>query len=254
MVKEGPFLNADKDYPTKCSELVHSKKSNTIVEDVASSCQSMSLPSAKATELQLSKDYNHEPIAIASVGKNDYDPATDEEMADFEAVSSPKDGTPIQLMLGPSTVSQQSADGHWVASVSSMACDFALAQKSPESQPTKVGKVGQPNFDALFRNSLEKRRQSHMEAMPSQVVSTPVMQERFPVTEFNYPVENSVPQTVVIKDIEDEELTDIHQEVENEVVASSQVEEVAEAKLKLILRFVVCASDLFVNECGVPLQ
>ncbi|KAL6343488.1 hypothetical protein AAG906_024853 [Vitis piasezkii] len=236
MVKEGPFLNADKDYPTKCSELVHSKKSNTIVEDVASSCQSMSLPSAKATELQLSKDYNHEPIAIASVGTNDYNPATDEEMADFEAVSSPKDGTPIQLMLGPSTVSQQSADGHWVASVSSMACDFALAQKSPESQPTKVGKVGQPNFDALFRNSLEKRRQSHMEAMPSQVVSTPVMQERFPVTEFNYPVENSVPQTVVIKDIEDEELTDIHQEVENDVVASSQVEEVAEAKLKLILR------------------
>ncbi|KAK9169038.1 hypothetical protein Syun_001178 [Stephania yunnanensis] len=34
MVKEGPFLNIDKDYPMKCSKLVHLKKSKRIIEDV----------------------------------------------------------------------------------------------------------------------------------------------------------------------------------------------------------------------------
>ncbi|KAK9684999.1 hypothetical protein RND81_10G248500 [Saponaria officinalis] len=44
MVKEGPFLHDDKDYPTRCSSLVHRKKSDTIVEDV-SPPQEISLPS-----------------------------------------------------------------------------------------------------------------------------------------------------------------------------------------------------------------
>lgn len=35
MVKGDLFLHADKDYKTKCSKLVHLKKSRTIVEDVS---------------------------------------------------------------------------------------------------------------------------------------------------------------------------------------------------------------------------
>lgn len=235
MVKEGPFLYADKDYPTKCSKLVHSKKSRTILEDVAYFCEPTSLPLAKEKELQLRNDYDSEPVGIPSIGQNNYAPDPNEEMPDFEAAPSPKDGMPVQLMLGTSTVSHASEDDHSVSSVTPMACDTSLAQKSPESQPTKVGKVGQPNLDTLFRNSLEKRRQYHMEAMPSQVVSTPVMQERFPVTAFSHLVEIPVPQVVVTKDKEDE-LTDIYQDVENDVVASRQDEEVVEAKLKLMIR------------------
>lgn len=34
LVKEGPFLNSDMDFPTKCAELVHLKKSNKIIDDV----------------------------------------------------------------------------------------------------------------------------------------------------------------------------------------------------------------------------
>ncbi|XP_020274576.1 SAC3 family protein B isoform X2 [Asparagus officinalis] len=36
MVKEGPFLNSDADYPTTCSRLVHLKKSRSIIDDVKS--------------------------------------------------------------------------------------------------------------------------------------------------------------------------------------------------------------------------
>ncbi|XP_008795089.2 SAC3 family protein B isoform X1 [Phoenix dactylifera] len=36
MVKEGPFLNGDVDFPTKCAKLVHLKKSKRIVDDVYS--------------------------------------------------------------------------------------------------------------------------------------------------------------------------------------------------------------------------
>ena len=55
------------------------------------------------------------------------------------------------------------------------------------------------------------------------------MQERFPVTAFSHHMEVLVSQVMVNKD-KDVELTDILQEVENDVVASSQDEEVAEAK------------------------
>ena len=46
------------------------------------------------------------------------------------------------------------------------------------------------------------------------------MQERFPVTTFSHHLEILVPQVMVIKDKEDE-LTDIHQVVVNDVVALS---------------------------------
>ncbi|KAM3383835.1 hypothetical protein ACQJBY_008473 [Aegilops geniculata] len=36
LVKEGPFLNSESDFPSGCSELVHSKKSQRIVDDVSS--------------------------------------------------------------------------------------------------------------------------------------------------------------------------------------------------------------------------
>ena len=36
MVKEGPFLNGDVDFPTKCAKLVHLKKSKRIIDDVYS--------------------------------------------------------------------------------------------------------------------------------------------------------------------------------------------------------------------------
>ncbi|XP_044964628.1 SAC3 family protein B isoform X1 [Hordeum vulgare subsp. vulgare] len=35
LVKEGPFLNSENDFPSGCSELVHSKKSQRIVDDVS---------------------------------------------------------------------------------------------------------------------------------------------------------------------------------------------------------------------------
>ena len=34
MVKEGPFLNGEVDFPTKCAKLVHLKKSKRIIDDV----------------------------------------------------------------------------------------------------------------------------------------------------------------------------------------------------------------------------
>lgn len=39
MVKEGPFLSSDTDFPTKCSQLVHQKRSAKVVFDVFSSGQ-----------------------------------------------------------------------------------------------------------------------------------------------------------------------------------------------------------------------
>ncbi|KAF3784119.1 SAC3 family protein B [Nymphaea thermarum] len=58
MVKEGPFLNSDKDFSVKCSRLVHLKKSATIFDDVFSNKLLLSSSKPEATVSSYESDYN----------------------------------------------------------------------------------------------------------------------------------------------------------------------------------------------------
>ncbi|XP_059630822.1 SAC3 family protein B-like [Cornus florida] len=69
------------------------------------------------------------------------------------------------------------------------------------------------------------------EEMPEKISSALAIDEEMP----DSPTGNIAPQTMIAEDFDDEERTDIHQEVENDV-RSYHDEEVAEARLKLILR------------------
>ncbi|KAK9903118.1 hypothetical protein M0R45_001258 [Rubus argutus] len=89
---------------------------------------------------------------------------------------------------------------------------------------------------ALYSNTPAKSMHFGMEGMPSQIVSKQSLQERSPVGTYSYDVEHSVCQ-IVSNELEDEEPTDRHQENQfDDVMAYYQHEEIAEAKLKLILR------------------
>ncbi|XP_059649322.1 SAC3 family protein B-like isoform X2 [Cornus florida] len=75
-------------------------------------------------------------------------------------------------------------------------------------------------------------------AMPLQIMFGSVGEERLPTSQTDSPTGNIALQTMFAEDLDDEErtdITDIHQEVENDV-RSYHDEEVAEARLKLILR------------------
>ena len=244
MMKEGPFLNLDKDYPTKCSELVHIKRSKMVVEDVSPSTQVVSSPAKATEEIKFSKIHKHDMISTPYVEKESSTHRIDEEMSDLDAILSPKDSRQPQTIVITPIVSKQGENDRQAADASISPWGFLLSHSSPRPELTKVGIVGKPNSDALFRSSTERNMHCDIGGMPLQMVSTTVPQERASGGKYDYAVENSGSLSVVFNNLEDAEATDIHTDIheENEickVVMDDYDEETAEAKLKLILRFSV---------------
>ncbi|KAM1301306.1 hypothetical protein ACFX2H_012359 [Malus domestica] len=244
IVKEGPFLNGDEDYPTKCAKLVDMKKSRRIVEDVLASSQVIPLSSKATKKTQLTKSNKPEPKVISYVEKKSpvrRAPAievtkpvheVDEEMPNFEAFSPPKDARQKQQMIQTPIFGQYSEDSPKVAAVSPSLWGFS----SFTPQPDKVGTIEKRNYDAPFSNSPETSMHSGMERMPLQIESKTYVQERS-VGIYSSGKEYPDIQIMVTDKLEDEEPPEIHQKDENnDVMESSQQEEIAEAKLKLILR------------------
>ncbi|GFY85192.1 SAC3/GANP/Nin1/mts3/eIF-3 p25 family [Actinidia rufa] len=198
MVKEGSFLNRSKEVP------------------LVQVCEQQQKPDLFVSTVSL---------------------ALDEKIADYEVVPSPKDGTQVKPVVKALGIGQQFGDGTQLAAASPLSWDFTLAHNSPKSQQARVRTSGKPNYDTIFRNSLERNTHSDMKAIPSQIMLDKVDQEKFVRAELDSTVDNSVPHEVSIEDLEHEEHTDSHQDVETEETEPSyRDEEVAVAKLKLIIR------------------
>ncbi|KAK6254613.1 hypothetical protein SCA6_015918 [Theobroma cacao] len=292
MVKEGPFLNVDSDYPTKCSRLVHLKRSRTIAEDVAVSRELTSLPIRATKESQLGKIYKQRSNAFSSPRRASSVIAVDEEMPDSKVVSSPKDGVQLHSVTETS-IGVQQLQRHLKTGASFKPLDFSVSRSSPRSLPAKVAVMEKANNDALFTILPERAITSGTEQMPLQIMSKASLPERStsgifdhavenskpqsmaidkvkslparspsgkydyitkdsvpqtmatndlkslsetPSDKYDYALENLVPQGMAVDDLGDEP-PDSHLEIENqETVANNQDKEVAEAKLKLILR------------------
>ncbi|XP_050373863.1 SAC3 family protein B [Argentina anserina] len=119
IVKEGSFLNGDEEYPTKCSKLVDTKKSRTIIKDVLSSGQVACLPVEASKDIQLTIP-NKIGIKTASYDERKslvqdkpsipvVNPIleVDVEMRNYEVVSSPKDTSPRQKIIPTAIFSPQ---------------------------------------------------------------------------------------------------------------------------------------------------
>ncbi|KAF2287778.1 hypothetical protein GH714_002682 [Hevea brasiliensis] len=236
MVKEGPFLNGDQDYPTKRSKLVHLKISRRMVDDVSPISQVVSLTAQASKEIQLPTVHKRDKKAVAStfVERKSLIHEVDEEMPDFEVVSSPKVGTLLEPIIDKSKVGQQSQEDRVEGAYFSK-WGFSSVHNPPVSLPAKFNEVEKPNGDILSSVSAEKNMLSGMEGVPLQVVSRTSLQERSPSAKYGYAVEDKVP--VFSNDTKDEEPPDIYEEKENdEAMENYDDEEVAQAKLKLIIR------------------
>ncbi|GAV63352.1 SAC3_GANP domain-containing protein [Cephalotus follicularis] len=235
MVKDGPLLNIDKDYPTKCSKLIHLKKSRTILEDVLASCQEEPMPTEATKETQLGTIYRSETKAV-SVGRESSSVVVDEEMSDFEVISSPKDSTKVQSITKTSIVDQRSKDVHSVAGASAPQLAFSFAHTSPTSPAANVGMLEKPNNFALSR-IVPQRESFGMEDRPLQIVAGRQMQKKSPSGRYDHTAENSVPQSVVIANLEEAKPPNIRDENDNdEIMEHYHDEKVANAALKLIIR------------------
>ncbi|XP_044486042.1 SAC3 family protein B-like isoform X3 [Mangifera indica] len=253
MVKEGQFLNSDSDYPTKCSKLVHMKRSKSMVEDILASTQAISLPTEAKKEIQLDKILKHDTTAISSVGRKISVSAVDEEMPDSAIISSPKITRPVPPLIETLMVDRQGQDGHKVTTTCTSPRSLSVAHTSPKPQPARNVSEGKRGNDSLFRMSPENKIAFGTEVFPIQIVSRTSQRYRSPsFRRYDCSVENTLPQIVAVNNLEGEEPSVAHQEkekdedmisendeaMENEKyeVMASHLEEAAAAKLKLILR------------------
>ncbi|KAG2321454.1 hypothetical protein Bca52824_014667 [Brassica carinata] len=272
MVKDGLFLHADTDYKTKCSKLVHMKKSRTIVEDVSapSTKENVSAPSplsslpteANKGHKQLITTYKQERPPAQSPKKQSPVRSVDKEMTDSKTSLFLEEDKPVRTsvinpvwppVVNPAVDQQKQND---------------LMPAGGFHSPLKFNSsFGYPGFSqAESSNSKKQPNDGHTSISPAEIkfpfaghmqtslVPGPTLQqspkstpmESLPVTTISQSpiivenisvLEESVPEAVMTSTLE-EGLHDIEQEDEdgNVDITNQYDEEVAKAKLKLMIR------------------
>ncbi|CAN1854157.1 SAC3 family protein B, partial [Linum perenne] len=236
MVKEGPFLNSDKDFPTKCSRLVHLKKSTMIVGDVSSS-------SSQATSLPQRRSETKVPISYKKldaitkktpplVDKKRPIRVIDEEMPTSQAVQSPKFGKQKQRVIDRPEVQPMDTEKNHVASGFPVApLTFTTRHSFQNTRPVIFGVPEKRSTDSPFPIIPLKA------STPQPVFRVPLKESPSSGKKDNQ-TDNIIRQivpTILSKD--EEEPPDVDQECENdEPMENHEDEEVAQAKLKLIIR------------------
>jgi hypothetical protein len=255
MVKEGLFLNADSEYPTKCSKLVHKKRSGRIVEDVSASIHAELLPRETTKEIQMTNAYKHEPQTVSAAENNSYVQKLDEEIPESKAIYSPKDnksGKAFKEMEGI----HDSVKDYDMASTPPSPLSFPFDNIMPEPQHTRIGSLKTTNSFMAFEASPRRNSPSNAEVRSLEVIPKTIPPESSLANSFSFPPPGT--QTVSeddslfthrehedeIHEVNAEFIHDEHEDEIHEVRESCHDEEVAEAKLKLFLRF----------SCLVPLH
>ncbi|KAF2610912.1 hypothetical protein F2Q70_00009678 [Brassica cretica] len=243
MVKDGLFLHADTDYKTKCSKLVHMKKSRTIVEDVSapSTKENVSAPSplsslpteADKGHKQLITTYKQERPPAQSPKKQTSVRPVDKEMTDSKTSLLLEEDKPVRTsvinpvwppVINPAVDQQKQND---------------LTPAGGFHSPLKFNSpFGSPGFPQAESSNLKKQpNDGHTSIPPAEdkypfaghmltnLVPEPTLQQK------------SVPEAAMVCTLE-EDLHDIEQEGEdgNEDITNQYDEEVAKAKLKLMIR------------------
>ncbi|CAJ1962317.1 unnamed protein product [Sphenostylis stenocarpa] len=224
MVKEGPFLNVGVDYPTKCSKLVHKKRSERIIEDISLSIQAESPHVETMKEIQIRKTHKHEPQVVSSVENDSSIQKLDEEIPDAEAIYSPEDGKSGKAFKDV----QDSRKDQDISSPRPSPLSFPFPNNIPEQQLTRIA----TNSELIGRGSPMKNFQFSVEQNPLEIISKAAPPESSLGYSFSVP-------TPVAQVVSKDESLIIHQEYEdeiNEVKENCQDEEITEAKLKFFLR------------------
>lgn len=282
MVKDDLFLHADKDHKTKCSKLVHMKKSRTIVEDVSAPSieEDVSTPSPLPSLLTESTK-GHQPCITAH--KQEIPPArslkkqtsmrlANKEMTDSKTTLLPEEDKPVGTFFinpaGPSVISpvvhQQKQNDFTSAGGFHSPVKLYSPFISPGFPQIKSWMEKQPNDDSIgmspgeikypFAGDLhtdlvpQPALQQSPKSMPMEIVPVTTIAESPTSVENKYALEESVPESAMISTLE-KDFHDIDQEDEDEdgVIVNQYDEEVAKAKLKLIIRFASSSCKLTIE-------
>lgn len=267
MVKAGPFLNVDSDYPVKRSGLVHRRRSGMIVQDVAYPCQAKPESLKERTVLPLDKSIQQKLAGSGSVMSVKAIFTEDKEMPDY--IMSPKTDGRMIPMHRAATDQVSVLRGQPSPPVSSALNSF-FVHDSGKSLESRLESVGKAKYESHFRNSLDRNLQVDLKEAVPFVVSgqmgfessgmakydnrfrnsldrhlqvdgkeaAPLVSEQRLASSPDPAIEsvqqNSVPQHL----FEDrkEDILVIDREASGDEAASTSNNEVFEAKLKLVLR------------------
>ncbi|CAI8590783.1 unnamed protein product [Vicia faba] len=232
MVKEGLFLNADTEYPTKCSKLVHKKRSGRIVEDVSPSIHAELLPGEIMKEIPMTKTYKHEPQTVSAAKNNSSVQKLDEEIPESKAIYSPKDSKSGKAFKEMRSV-QSSVKDYDMARTHPSPLSFPFNNIMPEPQQTRIDSLKIANSYMVAEGSPRKNSPSNVDIRPLEIIPKTVPPEEGSLANNFF-----VPLPAVQSVSKDESLI-IHQAHEDEIHEVSESchdEEVSEARLKLFLR------------------
>ncbi|KFK38068.1 hypothetical protein AALP_AA3G065600 [Arabis alpina] len=273
MVKDDLFLHADKDYKTKCSKLVHKKKSRTIVEDVSAPSirEDVSAPSPMPSLLtEATKEYHRGTPSAPSLKKQTSMRLVDKEMTDSKTSYLPEEDKPMRTFIknpeGPSVINPVMNQQKQKELMPPDGLNSPLKFYSPFSSPgfpqaESWNPEQQPNDSRISMSPVEIKF-PFSRPMQTSLVPGPALQqspksvprETVPVTtlaesptrvESVCALEKSRPEARIISNLEedfheidqkDEDEIDQEEEDANKVITDQYDEEVATAKLKLIIR------------------
>lgn len=283
MVKDDLFLHVDKDYKTKCSKLVHKKKSRTIVEDVSapSIVEDVSAPSPVSSLLtEATKGYQpcitahkQETPPARSLKKQTSMRLVDKEMTDSKTSLLPEENQPMGTFVtnpeGPCVinpvVNQQKQNELMPAGGFNSPLKFyspfgspgfpQAESWNPEKQPNdsrigiSPGEIKFPFAGPMQTNLVPgPALQESPKSVPRESVPVTTIAESPTCVENEYALEESRPEAGMISYLE-EDFHEIDQEDEdaNKVITNQHDEEVATAKLKLIIRFASFSCKLIIG-------
>lgn len=213
----------------------------------------------KETKPLLDKDLQQKPTTVQFLEPDNSSLSIEENMPDYETVSSPKDEikaipiTKIEFYQKIEYESLQASPSHAASSLLAPPCPSVFfphippevqeqarvrSAEKPEVQlEARVGSSGKPKNDEVA--------QFDARSMPLQFIPARDERGRSPVLPANSLVEDTELKHMFDEENEDEELVITGEEAEtNELAASYYDEEVAEAKLKLIIRCSLLYMDL----------
>ncbi|KAG9457473.1 hypothetical protein H6P81_001981 [Aristolochia fimbriata] len=265
MVKEGPFLHSDEDFPNRCSRLVHLKKSRTILDDVCSPQNPYAFPGVQQKVNALGKLPSFvdrsTSVEVAPVVDE-----SDEQMLDFEDAPISTDVSVVKTYPEGSSPVIQNSVSEWQTS------KVYMPSWKPSDSPAKSGtfgimkspaKISRFGLSTSDRSNIPssgsqfgKGHSSPKETLPTNVVQTishdeTLFQSMPPENVHLTPAKHMVQQSSFQKPVQfagesppERLLTehssshrDVIKHVEIEVMPDDeQNEEVALAKLRLILR------------------
>ncbi|XP_019058744.1 PREDICTED: SAC3 family protein B isoform X2 [Tarenaya hassleriana] len=251
MMKDGPFLHVEEDYPTKCSKLVHLKKSRTIMEDVFVPSSSIS-SLCEAAEEYLPGITTHGPAALPAqtLTRQTPLPVVDKEMTDTKTFALPEEPKPVAPEIIKPKVDQQKQDDLGGAGGFHFSWKFSSPPLgSPIFPPAEIqnlkkqsndhrngvfpGEIKLPFAGDMPMNLMSGSAvlQSSPKSMPMEIVPITSIPENSSPRENSYSLDDALAANGTMSITEEE-----FEDNDNGVITNHYDEEVASAKLRLMIR------------------